>query len=107
MASQGDCAALMITAWISTLTGAPGGTSPPGGIVVTSATSAKPTAVDVSGPVPPRGSVVGMDMMSAYFRLAETCTIIRVSDWSVVRLAPKLLPWPLRVSEPITAMFSA
>src|SRR5271165_7301985 len=60
IASQGDCAALTITALIATSTGAaPGppraGAAPPGTPLFTVGTT----------PSPPRGSVVGIDMIAA------------------------------------------
>src|ERR1700674_5298861 len=64
IASQGDCAALTITAWISIFSsGAPGGRNPPGGIVVTAAPGT-PGPGKSSGAKPPRGSVVAISSMA-------------------------------------------
>src|SRR5579875_298708 len=49
----------------------------------------------------------GMDMTSAHCRFAAMCTIIVVSDWSVVRFRPNAALSPNRLSEPISRMFSA
>ena len=49
----------------------------------------------------------GIDITSAHCRLAGICTIIMVSDWSVVRFRPYRALRPNLLSEPITRMFSA
>src|SRR5258707_9492118 len=49
----------------------------------------------------------GMDMTSAHCRLAGMWMIMSVSDWSVTRPDASRPAWPCRLSEPMTAMFSA